>query len=43
VVGGVELIVVPSFGITVEGKQLVGQRQAYDSFFKLSAALNWRF
>ena len=43
VVGGVELIVVPSFGITVEGKQLVGHREPYDSLFKVSAALNWRF
>ncbi len=43
VVGGVELIVVPAFGITVEGKQLVGHREPYDSLFKLSAALNWRF
>jgi outer membrane protein W len=43
VVGGVELIVVPSFGITVDGKQLLSNREPYDSFFKLSAALNWRF
>jgi hypothetical protein len=43
VVGGVELIAVPSFGITVEGKQLVGHREPYDSLLKLSAALNWRF
>jgi outer membrane protein W len=43
VVGGLEFVVMPAFGITVEGKQLVGSREPYDSFFKLSAALNWRF
>jgi outer membrane protein W len=42
-VGGVEFVVVPSFGITVEGKQLAGSRQPYDSLFNVSGALNWRF
>jgi hypothetical protein len=43
VVGGIEFVVTPSFGITVEGKQVVGHKEPYDALFKVSAGLGWRF
>lgn len=43
VVGGVEFLVRPSIGIALDGKQLAGDRENYDPFFKVSLGVNWRF
>jgi outer membrane protein W len=42
-VGGVEFLVRPSFGVVLDAKQLLGDRDNYDALFKLSAGVNWRF
>ena len=43
IVGGVEYLVKPSIGITLDGKQIVGERATYDPWLKVSLGLNWRF
>jgi outer membrane protein W len=41
-VGGV-MFQMQRIGIVFEGKQLLGDREYYDSMFKASVGLNWRF
>lgn len=43
VVGGLEFLVRPNFGITLDAKQIVGSRETYDPELKFSAGVNWRF
>ena len=43
VVGGVELLINPSFGVTVDAKQLLANSEAYDPRLKASVGLSWRF
>jgi outer membrane protein W len=42
-VGGLEFLIGPSFGITAEVKGLVSNSEDYDPVFKVSGGLNWRF
>jgi hypothetical protein len=42
-VGGLEFLFKPSFGITAELKGLLRNSEDYDSGFKVSAGLNWHF
>jgi outer membrane protein W len=42
-VGGVEFLVKPQLGITLDGKQLLGDRDQYDPFLKVSLGVSWRF
>lgn len=43
VVGGLEFVIKPWFGITAEAKGVVGSSEDYDSLLKISAGLTWRF
>ena len=40
-VGGLEFLIKPSFGITFDAKQLLANSERYDPRLKASAALNW--
>ncbi len=41
--GGVEFLVRPSLGITLDAKQLLGDRENYDPLLKISAGVNFHF
>ena len=43
VVGGLEFLIKPSFGITAEVKGLLRNSEDYDSGFNATAGLNWHF
>jgi outer membrane protein W len=43
IVGGVEFLIRPSLGLTLDAKQLLGDRESYDPFLKVSVGLGWRF
>jgi hypothetical protein len=42
-IGGLEFLIKPSFGITAEVKGLFGNPEDYDSVLKISGGLSWRF
>ena len=43
VVGGLQFLIKPSFGITAEVKSLVRNREDYNPLLKVSGGLDWRF
>jgi hypothetical protein len=43
VIGGLEFLIKPSFGITAEVKGLIGTNEDYDPLLKVSGGLSWRF
>lgn len=43
IVGGVELLVRPAFGIVLDGRQLFGNAQSFDPSSKASLGVSWRF
>lgn len=43
VVGGVEFLVKPTFGITLDGRAITGKHETYDPVGKASLGVSWRF
>lgn len=41
--GGTTFLLTPSFGLLLNARMLVGDREPYDEQFKISAGLSWRF
>ena len=42
-VGGLEFLITPSFGISAEMKSLMRNRESYNPFWKVAGGVNWRF
>ena len=43
IVGGVEFLVTPAFGVTLDAKQRVTTSDPYDPLSTIALGLNWRF